>query len=94
MRRGVDTPMHSVSSQSNLKVTTKYYEKKCFLVIRRTKKTFIKASCTKNMHIGEKSLCCCHFSRFVGGLFSNKVKKCVVYFALLESSLHFERTID
>ena len=75
MRRGVDTQMHSVSSQSNLKVTTNYYEKKCFLVIRRIKKTFIKASCTNNIHIGEKGLCCSYFSRFAGGLFSNKVKK-------------------
>ena len=28
-----------------------------------------------------------HFSMFVGGFISNKVKKCVVYFALFESCI-------
>ena len=29
LRRDIDNPMHTVSSQNNLKVTTNYYEKKC-----------------------------------------------------------------
>ena len=29
LRRGVDNPMHTLSSQNNLKKTTNYYEKKC-----------------------------------------------------------------
>ena len=29
LRRGIDSPMHTMSSQNNLKVTTNYYEKKC-----------------------------------------------------------------
>ena len=44
----------------------------------------MEASCTNNIHSGEKSLCCCNFSRFVSGFFSEKVKKCLVYFALFE----------
>ena len=29
LKRGIDSPMHTMSSQNNLKVTTNYYEKKC-----------------------------------------------------------------
>ena len=35
---GVDTPMHTMNSQNNLKVTTKYYGKKCLLIITKNKK--------------------------------------------------------
>ena len=38
MRRVVDTPMHTMSSQNNLKVITNYYEKKYLLVITKNKK--------------------------------------------------------
>ena len=38
LRKGVDTPIHTMSSQNNLKVTTNYYEKKCLLVITKNKK--------------------------------------------------------
>ena len=37
-RGGVDTSMHTTSSQNSLKVTTNYYEKKYFLVITKNKK--------------------------------------------------------
>ena len=30
LRRGVDTPVHTMSSQNNLKVTTNYYEKNSY----------------------------------------------------------------
>ena len=35
---GVDTRMHTMNSQNNLKVTTKYYGKKCLLIITKNKK--------------------------------------------------------
>ena len=38
LRRVVDTPMHTMSSQNNLKVTTDSYERKCLLVITKNKK--------------------------------------------------------
>ena len=38
LRRGVDTPMQTLSSQNNLKVITNYYEKKCLLVITKNKR--------------------------------------------------------
>ena len=36
--RGVNTPIHTISSQNNLKVTANYYETKCLLVITKNKK--------------------------------------------------------
>ena len=38
VRRVVDTPMHTMSSQDRLKITTDSYEKKCLLVITKNKK--------------------------------------------------------
>ena len=38
LRRGADTPMRTVSSPNNLKVTPNYYEKKFLLIIRKNKK--------------------------------------------------------
>ena len=50
LTRGVDTPMHTMSSQSNLKVTTNCYEKKCPLVMTKNKKhslkQFVPITCT------------------------------------------------
>ena len=51
-------------------------------------KTFIEASGTNNIHTGEKGFRCCHFLKFVGRLFLDKIKKRVIYFGLFESSLH------
>ena len=84
---GVYTPpMHTISSQNSLKVTTNYYEKKYLLVISKNKKHSSK-QVVPITHIGEKGLCCCNFSRFVGGFFSDKVKNCVVKFAFFEPSI-------
>ena len=58
---GVDSPMHTLSGQNNLKITTSHFEKKCLVVITKNKKTFTEASCTNNIHIEEKVLYCCHF---------------------------------
>ena len=79
-------PMHTIISQNNLKVTANYYEKKYLLVMSKNKKLSSKQVVTIK-HIGEKGLCCCNFSRFVGGLFSDKVKTRVVNFALFEPSI-------
>ena len=38
LRRGVDTLMHSLSNQNNLKLMTNYYEIKYLLVITKNKK--------------------------------------------------------
>ena len=79
--------MHTISSQISLKVTTNYYEKKYLLVITKNKKRSSK-QVVPITHTGEKGLCCCKFSRFVGGFFSDKVKKCVAKFAFLEPSIY------
>ena len=48
LRRGIDNPMHTMSSQNNLKVTTNFYEKKCLKewkvikVMRKNKKHSLK----------------------------------------------------
>ena len=82
----IPPPMHTISSQNSLKVTTNYYEKKYLLVISKNKKHSSK-QVVPITHIGEKGLCCCNFSRFVGGFFSDKVKNCVVKFAFFEPSI-------
>ena len=38
LRRGVDTPMHTLNNQNNLKLMTNYYEIKYLLVITKNKK--------------------------------------------------------
>ena len=50
---------------------------------------FIEASCTNNIHTGEKNFCSYHFEKVVGRFISDKVKNRVVYFGQFESFLHF-----
>ena len=42
-----------------------------------------------NMHTEKKGFRSCHLERFVGRFFSDKVRKRVVHFGLLESFLYF-----
>ena len=53
--------------------------------LSHTIKNIQKASCTNNIHFGEMGFCSCYFQRFVGHFLSDKVRKCMVYFGLLES---------
>ena len=52
-------------------------------------KTFIEASCTNNIHIGEYHLWSYHFYRFMGHFFSDKAEKRDLDFDLFESFFAF-----
>ena len=52
LRRSADNPVHTMSSQNNLKVTRNYYEKNSY---HKEYKTFIEASYTNNIPTGERA---------------------------------------
>ena len=89
LRRVVDTPMHTMSSQNNLKVTTDSYERKCLLVITKNKKHSSKQVVPITYTLEKRVFAVATFQSLWVVCFQTKWKICVVYFTLFESSLHF-----
>ena len=80
---GVDTPIHTISSQNNLKITTNCYKKKCLLVITKNKKH--SSNQVVPIRYWRKDSLLLQLFKVCGWFFSEKVKKCVANFALFEA---------
>ena len=56
-------------------------------------RTIMEASCTNNMHAGEKVFCSCYFRRFAG-FFVGRVKKTCSIVGLYESLISAEEKTE